>query len=203
MGLNDKTTIPFYKKHILPVGVTALLGFSNNNLFEGDTYDLSLGNWEINSEWGITKMYNTVICTRCAYFAKSPFDFFKKCYGILEFGGKVYVDWGLGDHWRFKNFKVGWVKDSEHEFAYKDGNFLWSMVWDDSLIRDYNVLQFSNAIKEYGYDDLLKAIYEEIPSVSFLKCLEASGMFKFEIIKTIYMDKPNPSILVLLSGEKI
>ena len=34
-----------------------------------------MGNWDINTDWELKKKYNTIICTRCAYFAKNPEDF--------------------------------------------------------------------------------------------------------------------------------
>ena len=125
MGASDPIVIPFYKKHIVNIcPPVALLGFTNNNLFDGDLYDRSLGNWDINSEWKLNKKYSTIICTRCAYFSKEPKTFIEKCYNGLDKDGILYVDWGLGDHWRFKNFKVGWVKNGEQEYAYDNNNFL-------------------------------------------------------------------------------
>ena len=55
MGRSDPYVFNFYKKNIQPKGSTALLGFSNNNLFNGDLYDLSLSNWDINSDWNLKK----------------------------------------------------------------------------------------------------------------------------------------------------
>ena len=55
MGRSNGTLIPFYQETIKPEGETALLGFADNNIFKGDLYDLSLGNWEINSEWTLPK----------------------------------------------------------------------------------------------------------------------------------------------------
>ena len=81
-----------------------------------DFFDLSLNNWNINDkDWEIeNNSYDLIVCTRCAYFAKNPLDFITKCHGLLKPGGSMLVDWGLGDHWRFENYKVGWVKDGEH-----------------------------------------------------------------------------------------
>ena len=87
-----------------PKGEVALLGFTNQDYFFGDLYDLQLGNWDINSEWSLPKKYDTIICTRCAYFAKDPKDFIKRCYNNLKKNGTLYVDWALGDHWRFDNY---------------------------------------------------------------------------------------------------
>ena len=126
MGKSDPYLNNFYKQ-IKPKGETALLGFQNNELFNGELYDLSLKNWNINSKWKLPKLYDTIICTRCAYFSRDPEDFIKRCYDHLKPNGLLYVDWGLGDHWRFKSYKIGWVKDNEHEYAYEDNNFLFDL----------------------------------------------------------------------------
>ena len=133
MGRSDQFLKPFWGKHIKPEGLTALLGFSDNSKFNGDTYDLELGNWDINSDWSLPKKYDTIICTRCAYFAKDLDSFFRKCHESLNEGGLLFVDFGIGDHWRFSDYKVGWIKDGEHEYAYKKDNFLWSCIWDDKF----------------------------------------------------------------------
>ena len=70
MGRSDPHIMPWYRHHINPEGKVALLGFRNNNVFKGDLYDQHLENWDINSEWELTQKYDTIICTRCAYFAK-------------------------------------------------------------------------------------------------------------------------------------
>ena len=118
MGRSDPHVYNFYKHYIKPEGTTALLGFTNNNWYQGDLYDLQLNNWDINDEWELPRKYDTIICLRCPYFSKNPKDFISRCYDSLNDGGKLYVDWGLGDHWRFEEYKVGWVKNGEHEFAY-------------------------------------------------------------------------------------
>ena len=48
-----------YYPNIKPEGEVALLGFPDNSAFNGDTFDLSLGNWEINSDWSLGKKYDT------------------------------------------------------------------------------------------------------------------------------------------------
>jgi len=129
MGQSDAALYAnLYYPNIILEGDVALLGFENNQYFNGDCYDLKLGNWNINSEWELDKKYDTIVSLRCPYFAKDPEDFIKRCYRHLNESGKLYVDWGLGDHWRFDKFKIGWVKDGEHEYAYKEDNFLWSAV---------------------------------------------------------------------------
>ena len=106
MGRTNPIIYPFYDHFIKPSGSTALLGFTENDLFAGDLYDLQLNNWDINSNWKFEKKYDTIISLRCPYFAEDPKAFIKKCYENLNEDGKLYVDWGLGDHWRFNNNKI-------------------------------------------------------------------------------------------------
>lgn len=123
MGKSDEYLYQFYSQKITPniKGDVALLGFTNNNWFQGDLYDPQLGNWEINSEWKLKKKYDTIICLRCPYFSKYPEDFIARCYSYMNNGGHIFAEWGLGDHWRFKDFKVGWIKDNKQEYAYEEG----------------------------------------------------------------------------------
>tara|TARA_Y100000034_G_scaffold102261_1_gene127036 strand:- start:455 stop:1114 length:660 start_codon:yes stop_codon:yes gene_type:complete len=151
----------------------AFLGFPGENVFtksipgdDRDFYDLQLGNWDINDDvWDVKDDYDLVICTRCAYFAKDPGGFLKKCLGMISPGGFVLVDWGVGDHWRFEKYKIGWVKDNEHEFAYEDENYLWSAIWHDEFMSRPAFINFQEWVKKFGYSDVKKAIFEEVPSV--------------------------------------
>ena len=127
MGKSDPFVFSEYEKALegLTANSIAFLGFSKENNFtrklQAPTrhfYDLSLSNWGINDDWNLSQKYDLIICTRCAYFAKDPQNFISKCINHLTSGGHALVDWGLGDHWRFQDFKVGWVKDGEHEYAY-------------------------------------------------------------------------------------
>jgi len=165
MGKSNAYVIPFYKDTIKPMGDVALLGFADNNIFEGDLYDLSLGNWEINSDWTLSKKYDTIISTRCPYFAKDPELFIKKVYDHLNNDGVAYLDWGLGDHWRFNEYKIGWVKDGEHEYAYQDDNYLWSILWDYEFDVRPEAVSFFNNCKKFGYYDLNDAIADEVPHI--------------------------------------
>ena len=200
MGRSDPYLKNFYFSNIKPNGATALLGFSNNNWFSGDLYDIQLGNWDINSDWKLEKKYDTIICTRCAYFAKDPVKFIEKCYDYLNQDGKLYVDWGLGDHWRFKDFKVGWVKNNEHEYAYFDENYLWSTVWD-SVFLDHNQTKiFINNIKKFGYNDLQGAIFKEIPYVLKYDFIKKYFDVSYDII-TLWNDLPQ--LYIIIKGKKI
>ena len=150
MGVSDTILTPIYKKLILPHGETALLGFQNNKLFSGDLYDLGLNNWNINSDWQLDKKYDTIISLRCPYFSKDPQDFIKRCSEHLRDDGVLYLDWGLGDHWRFKDYKIGWVKNNEHEYAYGENNYLWSCVWSDKFLKDKEYKLFCQKQSNYG-----------------------------------------------------
>jgi SAM-dependent methyltransferase len=175
MGRSDPFVFSAYRE-VLPsreYSAVAFLGFSSSNSFtnsiaskEKDFYDLSLGNWQINdTEWDIDKKYDLVICTRCPYFSKKPDKFLDNCLKILKEGGVLLADWGLGDHWRFDNYKIGWIKNGEQEYAYDDNNFLWSTLWHESFNQHPEYLKFCNNVKKFGYEEVRSAIFDEVPSV--------------------------------------
>ena len=173
MGRSDPYMYDWYKSVIDQKGKTALLGFTKNNWFEGDLYDRQLGNWEINSDWQLGQTYDTIICLRCAYFAKDPKQFITKCYEHLNPGGRLYVDFGIGGHWNFDQYKVGWVKNGEHEHAYDENNFLWSSVWHESFPQHPEMKVFKDRVKKFGYDySIKKAIFDEVPSVLSVEDIE-------------------------------
>jgi SAM-dependent methyltransferase len=199
MGRSDPHIFNFYNQNIKPIGTTALLGFTNNRWFDGDLYDLQLGNWNINSEWELPKKYDTIICLRCAYFCKNPEDFIVRCYNSLNDGGKLYVDWGLGDHWRFKDYKIGWLKNGEHEYAYESNNYLWSAVWDASFLNDRQYCLFQERVKKFNYDNVESAIQDEVPVVYDLKNIKKYFNISYKMI-ALWDD--SPQLYVLLSGNK-
>jgi len=209
MGRSDPYILPFYRENIKPEGQVALLGFTDNRYFAGDLYDLQLNNWEINSDWNLDKKYDTIISLRCPYFAKDPEDFIKRCYDHLNEGGKLYVDWGLGDHFRFENYKVGWAKNGEQEYAYKDDNFLWSTVWDDSFLKDEQFKLFSKRVQKYHYGDIKKAIFEEVPKVMYLEDVNKYFNISYNIRAlwgTSFLNSPQvlpePQVYILIKGIK-
>ena len=200
MGKSDPILHKFYKQHIQQYGETALLGFTNNNWFYGDLYDRQIGNWDINSDWSLDKKYDTIISLRCPYFARDPEDFIKRCYNNLNEGGCLYTDWGLGDHWRFDNYKVGWVKNREHEYAYGQDNLLWSTVWDDSFLEHDQYQLFSSRIKKLGYTDTKQAIYDEVPSILKLEKFKT----KFKILyNMISLWDDAPQLYIIVKSKKI
>ena len=116
MGKSDPYIFAEYAK-ILPkfkYESIAFLGQTSDNEFTKlidsnirHFYDLSLGNWDINSDWNLERNYDLIVCTRCAYFSKDPQNFIEKCKRHLTASGHALIDWGLGDHWRFDDYKVG------------------------------------------------------------------------------------------------
>ena len=201
MGYSDKILYNnFYYKHISPQGSTALLGYQDNKYFEGDCYDLQLGNWDINSDWQLDKKYDTIISLRCPYFAKDPKAFIQSCYDNLNENGRLYVDWGLGDHWRFDEFKVGWVKNGEHEYAYKEDNFLWSTVWDNSFLKNSQFKVFQESVQKFNYDNIEEAIFFEVPKVLDMEYVRKHFEVGYDIL-TLWPDN-KPQLYILLCGVK-
>lgn len=201
MGKSDSIIFPEYLKALSHVNSeissVAFLGFSGENqltrrinVSERSFFDLKLGNWEINSEWSLGKKYDLIICTRCAYFSKDPHSFIERCMSHLSEGGYALIDWGLGDHWRFEDFKIGWVKNGEHEFAYSDQNFLHSCFWNTSLSQDPNALEFWNQCLRKGYssDQTLESVVrEEVPSIVDYDCCHLSTKFLWPESPQLYI----------------
>jgi len=195
VGQSNSYLKPHYINLIKPKGSIALLGFTNNEWFDGDLYDLQLNNWNINSDWKLDKKYDTIISLRCPYFAKKPEDFIRRCYDSLNKNGILYADWGLGDHWRFEKYKIGWIKDGEQEYVYGSDNYLWSTIWDDSFLESKAFKAFSNRVKKFGYNDVKKAIFEETPQVLQLKIIKKYFDTSYNII-ALWDDKPQLYILI-------
>jgi SAM-dependent methyltransferase len=210
MGKSDFYIFPQYQKLIncieKPIESVAFLGFSKENEFTNSIiaktrnfYDLSLNNWNINDEWELNQKYDLIVCTRCAYFSKDPDGFVNKCKQYLTTGGHALIDWGLGDHWRFKDYKVGWLRNNELEFAYGDTNFLYSCYWHDKLLEDENVKNFWNAVlknPDFGYtknDNLADVIKKEVPSLT---------MYDAKKIQTFFLwpEKPQLYIITLIEN---
>lgn len=187
----------------------AFLGFSGENYFtsqfvgcDKEFYDLQLGNWEINSDWNLGKRYDLLISTRCPYFSKNPENFVHKCKEHLNPGGHALLDWGLGDHWRFENYKIGWVRNGEQEFAYQKENFLHSCFWNDELLTDKSVLEFWNHVSsnpKFGYypHDSLKTIVEkEVPFLVSYATEKTSCLF-------LWPEKPQLYITTLVKNSAL
>ena len=199
MGKSDSLLRPIYSAMFPKKGDIALLGFTTNDWSRGDLYDLRYNNWDINSNWQLEKKYDSIISTRCPYFSKNPYDFIKRCHENLKTGGEIFLDWGLGDHWRFKNYKIGWLKDGEHEYAYDENNYLWSTVWHDSFLEHPQFKLFEERVKKFGYDDVKQAIYGEVPFILDLEWIKKYFNISYSII-TLWEEKPQ--IYFFIKGEK-
>ena len=184
------------------LGQPSANAFSSQIKFtRADFYDSSLRNWYINDEkWDIpANTYDLIVCTRCAYFAKDVESFFANCKKLLTDDGILFVDWGLGDHWRYENYKIGWIKDGEHESFYQDDNFLWSTIWHDSFQNHPNYSLFENRVSMLGYENVYEAIMKETPVVYDI--LLQKDNFNFVIdIQTFWQDKPQ--IYFIFCGSK-
>lgn len=210
MGKSDPFVFEEYYKILreafsLPLTSVAFLGFSQENSFTRlfntpvkDFYDLSLGNWNINDSWSLKKKYDFIACTRCAYFSKDPKDFIERCKDNLTDNGIALIDWGLGDHWRFQDYKIGWVRNGEHEFAYKEDNFLYSCFWNEKLLEHEEVQNFWNAVKNnsgFGYqadDSFVEVIKKEVPHLIDYEC-------KKIVTKFLWPESPQLYIITLIT----
>jgi hypothetical protein len=208
MGKSDAFIFPEYRKILegTEQDSAAFLGFCQENDFTRSImsstrhfYDAGLKNWEINSKWNLRQKYDLIVCTRCAYFSKNPKDFIERCLSHLSRGGTALIDWGLGDHWRFSNYKVGWVRDGEHEYAYGENNKLYSCFWKDELLEDDEVKLFWDNVRstycKYKNEKLKNVIRQEVPSLV---------EYKTEKIRTKFLwpDKPQLYIITMIKNEK-
>jgi SAM-dependent methyltransferase len=133
-------------------------------------FDLELDNWDINTfPYKTRKKFDLIVCTRCAYFSSNPEKTIDEFYRLLKPGGTLLIDWGVGDHWRFENYKVGWVKDDQHESHYSETNYLWSCVWDDGFLNHPEFIKFSTWVRKFGYNDIKSAIFKEVPKILEMK----------------------------------
>jgi hypothetical protein len=209
MGKSDIYVFQEYEKALrdikLPIDSAAFLGFSCENSFTKsihastkDFYDLSLNNWDINTKWSLPRQYDLIVSTRCPYFSKDPYDFLKRCKEHLASGGKALIDWGLGDHWRFKNYKVGWMRENEHEYAYSKDNHLYSCIWRDDFIKHPEVKRFWDLVRgKFGYeenDKLEDIVRREIP------CIVDYNYEKISFI-TLWPESPQLYIITTVVNE--
>ncbi len=210
MGKSDpiifKEYTSFFDSKTSSCDSIAFLGFDQENSFtlgiEAPTrhfYDLRLNNWNINDDWSLKQNYDLIVCTRCAYFSEDPSRFIEKCKQHLNTNGHALIDWGLGDHWRFNKYKVGWLRDGEQEYAYQPKNFLYSCYWNESLRKDSNAKLFWNHVlanKDFGYtsaDTLDEVVKREVPN------LVNYDVKKF---KTIFLWPESPQLYIITLLKK-
>ena len=143
MGKSDPYIYDAYLKTVGPsreYDRVGFFGFSSENqltrCFRSSDrffYDISLENWNINDPiYEIEERFDLIVCTRCAYFCKDPELMMSNFHNLLKDNGEILIDWGLGDHWRYDSYKIGWKKNGEHESFYSSDNYLWSCLWNEN-----------------------------------------------------------------------
>jgi hypothetical protein len=213
MGKSDPHVFEFYARQ-LPRNMhyknVAFFGQPKDNLLSNFIkadkkyfYDLSLKNWEINTfPYEVDTKFDLIVCTRCAYFSKNPMSMIEQFEQMLNLDAILLIDWGLGDHWRFDNYKVGWVRSGVHEWAYEKDNFLWSCYLSKKMKSNKQFEQFENSVKKFGYKSVADAINIEVPSIltdekiksSNLKVLSENYLF-------LWPDSPQFYTSLLLTKE--
>lgn len=164
-------------------------------------YDMSLSNWNINEyPYDDSKKFDLIVCTRCAYFSKNPEKMINNFCDLLNENGKILIDWGLGDHWRYEKYKIGWIKDGEHESFYHADNYLWSCLWDDMLVQHPHFKKFEKWVEKFGYPDVRSAIYEEVPRILNLGLV--SNIFSHIRINVVALWEESPQLYIILFGKK-
>jgi SAM-dependent methyltransferase len=173
MGKSDPYVYSFYLKLLSHVKREVnSIGFfgqprDNNlsyslNATEKKFFDLALDNWDINElPYEVSEKFDLIVCTRCAYFSKNPQKTVEALMSFLNEGGYLLIDWGLGDHWRFEKYKVGWKNSEEQEWAYAENNYLWSAAWHDSFEDHPEVEKFKKRIEKFGYSGSLSSIIQK------------------------------------------
>lgn len=210
MGKSDPYVFEWYKQnlpHHEPKKI-AILGSTSESFVrqkyphsEIDLFDIQLKNWEINQKWNIDEdAYDLIVCTRCAYFSEDPNLFLTRCMTLLKVGGFVFVDWGLGDHWRFDNFKLGWKKDEEHEYSVYASQkyYLYSCLWNTSWEENPTVKEFKINTQKFGYSDkdILCYLRNEVPSL----VEDFPSTEKVEFL-TLWPDNPQLYILTIFKKK--
>ncbi len=189
-------------------------GFVKHNTFtsfieceKAHFYDLELENWNINNfPYNVDKKFDLIVCTRVAYFCRDTEKMIHEFIKLLKPGGKILIDWGLGDHWRFDDYKIGWVKSNEHEWCYEEDNYLHSTIWDDSFLQHPEFISFVKNTEKFGYNlsSVKDSIYKEVPDVyEFLKdekMIQSTKSIDMSIL-SLWEDKPQLYVIMLLERK--
>lgn len=183
MGRSNEYVFPWYVnrlpnrqyQRVAALGATGPDAFTRTIDCESiDFFDLTLNNWKINDDVWPEQLrdgrYDLVICTRCPYFAEDPVAFLKKCREATT-NGTIFLDWGLGDHWRQQPFKIGWRRDGYHEEVTYGEHIsrLYSTAWRSDLDRHDATLRFMHAcgkVDPYYVDKRVSRIIKnEVPAI--------------------------------------
>lgn len=209
MGRSDSIIFDVYSnfcKELIDAKSIAFLGFSQENLFTAmfttdvcHFYDIQLGNFDINSDFSLKQKYDLIVSTRCPYFSKEPDSFIDKCLSYLNPKGHLFLDWGLGDHWRYDPIMIGWKNEEIHQHAkYADTKqFLHSTHWIDDYNNDQATLDFMKSMNSHGYSGNIKDhIKKEVPSVS----TRTKNLKKHKLVK-LWEERPQLYILTMWENE--
>jgi len=212
MGKSDPHVLKFYSSNLdleKEYSKVGLFGQITDNMFTSmikcnskEFFDIQLDNWNINDfPYPENKKFDLIVCTRCAYFSKEPQKTIESFLDMLKKDGLLFIDWGLGDHWRFDNYKVGWLKDGEQEYAYQKENYLWSTIWHHNFYIHPAFKDFSKNITKFNYLDFYKTINTEVPSVLDLNVLTANKINVEYNMLSLWQD--NPQLYILLKMRNI
>lgn len=209
MGVSDAKLTPWYREKVKNFrGKIALLGFTEVPSWvpkdqDYRCFDLQLGNFDINklsdfydnnkeNRFG----YDAVICTRVSYFCKDLDLLESVIYLITKPSGKIFIDTGIGDHWRYPIYKVGWVdNDGEHEKAY--GNQKLHSFFYDINTTNKAFHEFAEAALNYYSEDnqdIHKIIAAEVPHLKIIFNLFSSWII--EDIDYLYLPDPRPQLYI-------
>jgi len=165
MGVSDSILFPWYidfvQKNVRQInGLTGFFGFPNKNVVcqfveqeynvVGKLYDVQHGNWDLNEDdWKVDEKFDLILCLRTAYFAKDPVKLLQKFSAILNTGGNLIIDWGLGSaHFHRDNstWTFGWEYNGTRCYGEYKGKryYLWSTFWDDSILSSSGGRQLIN-----------------------------------------------------------
>ena len=180
-------------------------GFTKQPEFLGvecQLFDQELGNWEINSNFPEGEdVYDAIVCTRVAYFAADPLKLIVEFHRLLKPGGRLMIDWGIGDHWRYPKFRMGWKSHPEgpREAAY--GYPLMSAIWDDSLDIDIDALSFREWCIPHGYPhgtSIAEHLEEEVDCLRYVS--EMMPMFQECSVEAHAFWPDSPQLYIILSA---
>ena len=218
MGRSNQYVFPWYARHLPQRRYenACVLGARGSDQFIAgidaghiEYHDITLDGWSIDDDWNPTTTYDLIVCTRCAYFVKDPAAFVRRCRMNTHRSGRVFIDWGLGDHWRKVPYLVGWRDPARSihesvEFESPTGkhvSYLWSCFWDRQLELRPEAIAFRHDIRMCGYDDdvtLTQIIEQEVPVV-----LDAAIQIPLDVqLLALWPKAPQLYILTQYDGLK-
>lgn len=220
MGKSNDIVFSWYRKHlheyrferVLVLGAPTFDAFTST--IDSDDfgfYDLCSIEypWNINDDiWNFKyDQYDLIVCTRCPYFAKDANAFLEKCNKHLRKNGIIFLDWGLGDHWRQEPYKVGWIVDDHHEKVIYGEKVspLYSCAWLKIFEVNAAAIDFRKNIRKFSYYDnekkLTQIIEEEVPSILDLYNLPNNLELKDYNLLSLWPDAPQLYILTIFEKK--